>query len=186
MRRTFVGLLVAVPSVLAASAACGGNQEPPQSQVIAYKGPQTKSGDTASVAVDGSAVQSSKIEVSHDPSPAQSAAPEEKQAPEPEDPNLVFHQIPPPAVIAAVKPVAEKVKACFRAGLKRDPACEGEVRLRFVITHEGQVVQSKDNGSSMSDEEVTQCIAEVMKELKFGTQEAPGGAFGIYSIHLHN
>jgi hypothetical protein len=182
MRSILLGSIVSLVLV-----ACGGAPPPPANDVVSYKGPQSKSGDSASVELGADAgVKASKIELSHDPSPAHSGATDSPKPQEAEDPNLVFHQIPPNVVIAVVKPVAPKVKQCFRDGLKRDPTAEGEVNIRFVITHEGAVVDSKDNGSSMTDEDVTKCIAGVIKTLKFGVQEAPGGAFGIYSIHLSN
>jgi hypothetical protein len=184
--RTMRSILVGAISSLVA-VACGGEPPPPANDVVSYKGPQTKGSDMASVEVDGgSGVKSSKIEVSSEPSPAQTATTEAPKPQEPEDPSMVFHQIPPPVVNAVVKPVAAKVKQCFRDVLKRDPSAEGEVNVRFVITHEGTVVDAKDNGSSMTDEDVTKCIAAVIKTLKFGVQDAPGGAFGIYSIHLSN
>ena len=79
-----------------------------------------------------------------------------------------------------------KVQACWKAGLKRDPSTTGEVKIRFVITNDGKVRVWRDDGSSMSDEEVTQCVGGVVEKLSFPKQKSPGDAWGIYSIHFQN
>jgi hypothetical protein len=76
------------------------------------------------------------------------------------------------------------VKACFKAGLKRDPSTNGEVKIRFVITNDGAVRAWMDNASSMTDEEVTSCVGELIKTLKFPKQKSPGDAWGEYSINF--
>ena len=191
MRRSFLpGLAVLVTL----TAGCGSSAPLPRSvDIVPYKGSQqASSGDVASIELPkessspGAAPPNAKQETgSASASPPAAATGPEPGAPA-EDPALVFHQIPPEIVIAVVKPVQSKVKACFNDGLKRDPSIEGEVRVRFVITHEGAMIDAKDDGSSMPDEEVTTCIATIIKTLKFEKQVAPGGAFGVYSIHLQH
>ena len=178
---------ILVPFVLLTSA-CATTPPPPQPvEIIPYKGAKSSSGDVASVDLPKETPTSAPVTAP--PNAKQSETPPADAPAAPaatEDPSNVFHRLPPGTVLNVVRPVLTKVKACFKEGLARDPSTEGEVRIRFVITHEGAVVDAKDEGSSMPDEEVTSCIAGVIKALKFPVQEAPGGAFGIYSINLQN
>ena len=76
-----------------------------------------------------------------------------------------------------------KVQACFKAGLKRDPSTSGEVKLRFVVTNDGAVRAWKDDRSTMTDGDVTQCVGQILNSQKFPKQKSPGDAWGSYSIH---
>ena len=97
---------------------------------------------------------------------------------------MASHQMTPKDVLRAVRPVQGKAQACFRAGVKRDPSTSGEVKIRFVITNDGAVRVWRDDGSSMSDEGVTQCVGELIKSLKFPKQKSPGDAYGTYSVNF--
>jgi hypothetical protein len=101
-----------------------------------------------------------------------------------DDPWLASHQMPPGDVMRTMKAAGAKVQACWKAGLKRDPSISGEVKIRLVIANEGKVRAWRDDGSSMSDEEVTQCVGGVVEKLKFPKQKSPGDAWGVYSIHF--
>jgi hypothetical protein len=95
------------------------------------------------------------------------------------------HQMPPKDVLKTMRPVQGKVHACFKAGEKRDPSTQGEVKIRFVITNDGAVRAWRDDGSSMSDEEVTKCVGELVKTLSFPKQKSPGDAWGAYSANFN-
>ena len=101
-----------------------------------------------------------------------------------DDPWLASHQMSPKDVMKVMKGATGKVRACWKAALKNDPSTNGEVKIRFVITNDGKVRVWRDDGSSMSDEEVTKCVGGVVEKLKFPKQPAPGDAWGIYSIHF--
>ncbi len=101
-----------------------------------------------------------------------------------DDPWLAGHQMPPGDVMRTMKAASAKVQACWKAGVKRDPSIGGEVKIRLVIANEGKVRAWRDDGSSMSDEEVTQCVGGVVEKLKFPKQKSPGDAWGVYSIHF--
>jgi hypothetical protein len=94
------------------------------------------------------------------------------------------HQMTPKDVLHAVRPVQGKAQACFRAGVKRDPSASGEVKIRFVITNDGAVRAWRDDGSSMSEEGVIQCVGELIKSLKFPKQKSPGDAWGSYTVNF--
>jgi len=118
------------------------------------------------------------------PPPPVAAQADELSPPKADDPWLAHRQIPPDVVVKTLKPIAVKVGQCFKEGLKRDPTIEGEVRIRFVIVHEGNVVDFKDDNSEMPDHEVVSCIGGVIKTVKFPEPPSPGGAYGVYSTHL--
>jgi len=95
---------------------------------------------------------------------------------------LAYHQISQKDLLAIVRGAEGRVQNCFRAGLKRDRSLSGETKIKFVVSHEGAVRAWKDDDSSMSDEDVTKCIGEVINSLNFKTQRSPGDAWGIYTV----
>jgi len=101
-----------------------------------------------------------------------------------DDPWMAAHQMTPKDVMKTMRPAQGKVQACFKAGLKRDGSTNGEVKIRFVITNDGAVRVWKDNASSMTDGDVTQCVGDVVNKLKFPKQKSPGDAWGTYSINF--
>jgi hypothetical protein len=101
-----------------------------------------------------------------------------------DDPWMAAHQMPPKDVIKTMHAANGKVQACFKAGLKRDPSTSGDVKLKFVVTNDGAVRVWKDDASSMSDGDVTQCVGETLSKLKFPKQKSPGDAWGTFSIHF--
>jgi hypothetical protein len=101
-----------------------------------------------------------------------------------DDPWLAGHQMPPADVMKTMRRANGKVQACWKAALKDDPSTNGEVKIRFVITNDGKVRVWRDDGSSMSDEDVTKCVGAVVQTLTFPKQKSPGDAWGVYSIHF--
>jgi hypothetical protein len=101
-----------------------------------------------------------------------------------DDPWLAGHQMTPKDVFKTIRPAQSRVQACFNAGLKRDGSTNGEVKIRFVITNAGAVRVWRDDGSSMTDGDVTQCVGEVVNKLKFPKQKSPGDAWGMYTINF--
>jgi hypothetical protein len=188
MRRRALYLVAAAPALVAL--ACGHNTPPPQdgSDVVGFKGPNTTDTDKASITVPegGAATAPTTASTSPGSTPASTAAPMSTTPPtsEADDIANVHHQIAAPEVSKTVAKVKPKIQACYHAGLKRDGSCSGEVKVKFVVKHDGTMVDAQDQGSSMNDEEVTKCIVEVIKTLKFPVQESPGPAFGIYAINL--
>jgi hypothetical protein len=101
-----------------------------------------------------------------------------------DDPWLASHQMTPKDVFKAMRPAQGRVQACFKEGLKRDGSTTGEVKVRFVITNDGKVRVWRDDGSSMTDGDVTQCVGDLVNKLKFPKQKSPGDAWGVYSINF--
>ena len=185
--RRAAAILPALAALALATMACGGGTPAPKDE------------DTTASAKskgDDSTASSSAPADSSPPAPADSSPPAtppastasagtgDIKATGGDDPWMASHQMTPKDVMKTMRPVQSRVQACFKAGLKRDGSTSGEVKLRFVITNDGAVRVWKDNGSSMTDGDVTQCVGEVVHKLKFPKQKSPGDAWGIYSINF--
>jgi hypothetical protein len=187
--------VLAAPAVL--SLACGGGTPAPKDESEAASNSGSGAGDNAP-ASSSSATPSSDDSSSSSPSaPGASSAAEGGPAPAAttdasgdikptngDDPWLAGHQMPPKDVMKTMRARNGKVHGCWKAGLKRDPSTSGEVKIRFVITNDGAVRAWRDDGSSMSDADVTQCVGEVLNKAKFPKQKSPGDAWGVYSINF--
>ncbi len=164
--------------VLLACHGCGGATPPPKTDAegSASTKPavETTDGATAPVAA------SEPPKEAPPPAPAPAAEP----PPAEDDPWQAFHVMPSSDVLKTLRAGQPKVQTCIKAGLKRDPSESGEVKIKFVVTQKGDVLVWKDDGSSMTDEETTKCIGEVIKTLKFPAQKSTGNTLGQYSIHL--
>jgi hypothetical protein len=174
--------------------ACGGATPPANDETAAThddsKASDSKPGDSKpgdskpgdSKANDSTSAGAAAAQA---PSPP-SASPGDSSAPSGDDPWMASHQVPPKDVLRAVRPAQAKAQACFRAGVKRDPSTSGEVKIKFVISNDGTVRVWRDDDSSMSDQEVTQCVGELLKSLKFPKQKSPGDAYGTYTVNFSN
>jgi hypothetical protein len=180
-------VIAAFPLASAAVGACGGKTPPPKdADDTASSAAASKSGGDDSTASSSAAATSA--------APASTAAPAAStaatgdsgdiKATGGDDPWMASHQMAPKDVMKTMKAAQSKVQACWKAGLKRDPSAAGEVKIRFVVTNDGAVRAWRDDGSSMSDGDVTQCVGELVNKLKFPKQKSPGDAWGAYSIHF--
>jgi hypothetical protein len=160
--------------------ACGGGTPAPKDSddVASSKSeaPAAQADEPAASSPSASATEAAK------PPPAATAT---EVKPPADDVWMAPHQMPPKDVLKTMRPVQGKVHACFKAGEKRDPSTQGEVKIRFVITNDGAVRAWRDDGSSMSDEEVTKCVGELVKTLNFPKQKSPGDAWGTYSANFN-
>jgi hypothetical protein len=152
--------------------ACGAGTPPPR----------TDDDPKASAAASDAAAPVAAEPPKETPPPAPAPTPE--PPPAADDPWQAFHVMPSNDVLKTMRAAQGKVHVCIRAGIKRDPSESGEVKIKFVVTQKGEVLVWKDEGSSMSDEETTKCIGEVIKTLKFPQQKMSGNTLGQYLIHL--
>ncbi len=97
---------------------------------------------------------------------------------------MASHQMPPKDVLKTMRPQQGKVHACFSAGYKKDPSTSGEVTIKFVITNDGAVRAWKDDGSSMTDGDVTKCVGDLLQKQRFPKQKSPGDAWGTYNANF--
>jgi hypothetical protein len=78
-----------------------------------------------------------------------------------------------PSIIAKeIRSRLGAIKACYEAGLKRNPNIGGKVQLRFEISSVGKVTSAEIENDTMHDEEVASCITSRVKTWRF---PAPAG-----------
>jgi hypothetical protein len=181
-------LIVITRALVAASAmlACGGGTPPPSDESAASNTGSAKAPDPAPAPEAASSGDPLAAAASTAPAPAAPAASADLGAAAGggDDPWMASHQMTPKDVLHAVRPAQGKAQACFRAGVKRDPSTSGEVKIKFVISNDGAVRVWRDEGSSMTDGDVTKCVGDLIKSLKFPKQKSPGDAWGVYSINF--
>lgn len=78
-----------------------------------------------------------------------------------------------PSVIAReIRGRLGAIKACYEAGLKRNPNIGGKLQLRFEVSTVGKVTSADIENDSMHDEEVASCIKSRVMTWRF---PAPSG-----------
>jgi outer membrane biosynthesis protein TonB len=178
-------LLVVTCALVAASAvlACGGGTPPPSDETAAHG--ESKPTDSPPAEATGNAPAPAADSTPAPAASSSASASDSSAAPGgADDPWMASHQMTPKDVLHAVRPAQGKAQACFRAGVKRDPSTSGEVKIRFVINNDGIVRVWRDDGSSMTDEAVTECVGQLIKSLKFPKQKSPGDAWGAYTVNF--
>ena len=68
---------------------------------------------------------------------------------------------------ATIAKYISQVRACYEAGLRRNPAISGQVHMQFEVGSSGSLNYAKVNHSSLGDSEVEQCISSRMMGWKF-------------------
>jgi hypothetical protein len=175
---------------LALPIACGGGTPPPKGEDEAVSSDNAKAAE--SKGDDGGAASAAPAASDTPPADtgaAASAAPASSggdtggdlKAPK-DDTWSAGHQIPAGDVTKTIKSHQKQVQACYTKAKKKDPSTSGEVKLKFVVSNDGKVKDWKDDSSTMSNEDVTKCVGEVIKKLKFPKQKSPGDAWGTYNI----
>jgi hypothetical protein len=181
-----VPALAVVAGLAFTAVACGGGTPKPKDEDDTASA-KPKGDDSSSAPADSAAAAPADSSPPAAPPPAASAPASSSGDLKPtggDDPWMASHQMTPKDVMKTMRPVTGKVQACFKAGLKRDGSTNGEVKIRFVITNDGTVRVWRDDGSSMTDGDVTQCVGELVKKLKFPKQKSPGDAWGSYAINF--
>jgi hypothetical protein len=97
----------------------------------------------------------------------------------------VSGRLPPQVVKRIIRANFPRFRACYEAGLKKDPALKGIVSTKFVIGDTGAVESVKENGGSLGDPVVKTCVASVFKTMSF--PEPEGGKVTVtYPIDFQN
>lgn len=77
----------------------------------------------------------------------------------------------------------DAIVACYAAGLARDPALWGRVQVRIDLDEKGHTRRVRETESRFPDHEVSACVVEALKRVKF--PPANGGALAfIYAVRL--
>ena len=81
-------------------------------------------------------------------------------------------RLPPEAVQRVVRQSFGRLRACYEAGLLRNPDLEGRVSVKFVIDREGQVaLASPWTDSTIGDAAVAQCVTRAYQSMTFPKPE---------------
>jgi hypothetical protein len=83
----------------------------------------------------------------------------------------VSGRLPPEAIQRIIRQNFGRFRACYEAGLQRNPSLHGTVSTRFVIGRDGAVSNVSDGGSSMPDPAVTSCVHRAFYGVSFPQPE---------------
>jgi hypothetical protein len=84
----------------------------------------------------------------------------------------------PSVIVKEIRSRIGAVKACYEAGLKRNPSIGGKVTLRFEVSTVGKVTSAEIENDTMKDDEVTGCIRTRVLSWRF---PAPAGGSAQFS-----
>jgi hypothetical protein len=92
-------------------------------------------------------------------------------------------RLPPEAIEVVVRGHFGATLSCYDIGRRKNPSLAGVVRIKFVIGEDGFTKQATDEGSTLPDKEVIDCIVADFKKRHF--PESHGGDVTvIYPIQL--
>lgn len=83
----------------------------------------------------------------------------------------VTGRLPPEAVQRAVRANFGRLRACYEAGLLRDPGLEGRIAVKFVIDRAGAVALASAEERSLPDGSVAACVARAFSQMTFPEPE---------------
>jgi len=93
-------------------------------------------------------------------------------------------RLPPEAVQRVVRQSFGRMRACYQAGLEKNPDLEGRVTVKFVIDREGQVaLASPWADTTIADVTVAQCVTRAYQAMTFPKPEG-GIVTVVYPIVL--
>jgi len=92
-------------------------------------------------------------------------------------------RLPSEAVQRVVRASFGRFRACYEAGLARDPKLSGRVSTKFVIDRDGSVGAVADGGSDLADDAVRTCIRAAFRSLEF-PQPPNGVVTVVYPLQL--
>ena len=76
------------------------------------------------------------------------------------------------AVQAAVRPHNESVKACYRAGLQRNPDLGGQLKVQLVVSEVGRAHAVKILEDKVGDPQVAACVRGVLETVAYAPSPA--------------
>jgi|GEM_PF-1736681 len=77
-----------------------------------------------------------------------------------------------------------EVRYCYNKGLTKDPALKGRVAVQFTIGATGKVSAAEVSSTTLSDEDVADCIAKAVKRWKFPKPSGGGNVVVTYPFVL--
>jgi len=89
----------------------------------------------------------------------------------------VSGRLPPETIQRVVRQSFGRFRACYEAGLARNPGLAGRVSTRFVIVRDGTVGAVADAGADLADADVGACVRRA-----FGALEFPAPTGGVVNV----
>jgi hypothetical protein len=83
----------------------------------------------------------------------------------------VIGRIPPESIKRVIRANFPRLRACYDAGLRRDPGLHGSIRARFVVDATGAVESASSSGGTLGDPSVEGCVVGVFRSLSFPEPE---------------
>ena len=110
--------------------------------------------------------------VTTDPAPVGTPARDPKAGPKTTaGPLQVSGRLPPEVIQRIVRQNFGRFRACYEAGLAKDPGLKGKVSVRFVIGKDGAVGSVSDAGSDLPDPATKKCLLAAFSGLSFPQPE---------------
>lgn len=82
-------------------------------------------------------------------------------------------RLPPKVIQRIVRQKFGRLRLCYESGLKKNPALQGMVTIKFVIDRSGSVSSARAGRSDMGDPTTVSCVVNTFKLLSF--PELEGG-----------
>ena len=82
-----------------------------------------------------------------------------------------YGSLPPEVIQRIVREQYVKFRACYEAGLSRDPNLHGRVSVRFMIGRDGRVSNVDNAGSDLPDADAVACVVREYSALCFPPPE---------------
>lgn len=79
----------------------------------------------------------------------------------------ISNRLPPETVQRTIRANFGRFRACYEAGLLRNPELSGRVTTSFVIGRDGAVSNVADGGSDIPDKDVAKCVVRAFYSLSF-------------------
>jgi hypothetical protein len=86
-------------------------------------------------------------------------------------------RIPPETVQTAVRAHFDAMKACYEAGLAKDPQLAGRVVAKYEFGEDGKTTTVEDHGSTLPDKTVVACVLDEFRRITYPA--APGGVVTV-------
>jgi hypothetical protein len=80
-------------------------------------------------------------------------------------------RLPPEAVQRVVRQSFGRMRACYEAGLVRDPELEGRIAVKFVIDRSGAVAMVSTTERTLMDSSVASCVERAFQQMSFPEPE---------------
>ncbi len=84
----------------------------------------------------------------------------------------VTGKLPPEVVRRVVRMKFPQFRACYDAGLQKNPKLQGRVTAKYTIGSDGAVTSSSDGGSDLPDPSVVACVVKMFGTLTYPRPEA--------------